>query len=88
MGKSIRGVSVRSQMDQTTSKASWDTLLFGIPLIALLVFTFFRLDQVFAAHKRGSAPVRRPPPVVHKDETTMLSDPDGRPWDKPDPPKA
>jgi hypothetical protein len=73
--------------------ASWDTFLFGIPLVALLVFGFFRLDQVFTARKKHSAPTRQPspvvhPPVIHKDETTMLKDPDGRLWDKPAPPKT
>lgn len=76
-----RGETSEGHVDQTASKASWDTLLFGIPLIALLVFTFFRLDQVFTAGKRKvSAPPRRSEPIVHKDETTMLRDPDGRPW--------
>ena len=38
-------------MDTNTPRSGWDVFLFGIPLIALLVFGFFRLDEVFTARK-------------------------------------
>ena len=74
-------------MDLIASEAGWDVFLFGIPLIALLVFGFFRLDQVFTARKRGSGAARRPPPTVDRHGKSMQSDPDGRSWDEPTTPR-
>lgn len=59
----------------------WDTLFFGVPLLALLLVGFFRLDEAFATRKT----------TVHDNQTAdrhtvrshrspMASDPDGRPW--------
>jgi hypothetical protein len=63
------------------AKTSWDMVLFGIPLIALLVFGFFRLDQVFTASK-GKTTDKPDPQASHKrHERSMHSDPDGTPWD-------
>ena len=45
-------------MDTMASKAGWDVYLFGIPLIALLVFGFFRLDQVFTSRKESQTAKR------------------------------
>ena len=67
-------------MNTIASKAGWDVYLFGIPLIALLVFGFFRLDQVFTSRKNQNPDASRPSPE-RKHEKSMLSDPDGRPWD-------
>jgi len=67
-------------MDTIASKAGWDVYLFGIPLIALLVFGFFRLDQVFTSRKNQN-PNAPGPSLGRKHEKSMLSDPDGRPWD-------
>lgn len=63
------------------SKAGWDVFLFGIPLIAFLVFGFFRLDQVFTFRRgeRANRPTGLPTAKGH--ERSMCSDPDGRPWD-------
>ena len=74
-------------MDQTVSSFGSDWILFGIPLIALLVFTFFRLDAVFTSRKRrlpgnglsSSTPVRKGRPLG--------TDPDGRALDEPLPSK-
>jgi hypothetical protein len=74
-------------LDHNATKAGWDLYLFGIPLIALLVFGFFKLDQVFTARRGGAGVTRRPPPVVDKTETSMRSDPDGRSWDEESPRK-
>jgi hypothetical protein len=72
-------------LDHNATEAGWDLYLFGIPLLAMLVFGFFKLDQVFTS-RRGSAGVtRRRPPVVDKTETSMRSDPDGRSWDEESP---
>jgi hypothetical protein len=60
-------------------KSGWDTLLYGGPLVALLLLGFFGLDQSVSAPKRRARartdvsrndPRNQPPP----------SDPDGRPW--------
>jgi len=68
-------------MDTIASNAGWDVYLFGIPLIALLVFGFFRLDQVFTSRKNQTPEAGRPLPDRKRHENSMRSDPDGRPWD-------
>jgi len=68
-------------MDQSTSKAGWDILLLGIPLLALLVFGFFRLDEVFTSRKTGRPAPQDPAPNTATHRKSMNSDPDGRPWD-------
>jgi hypothetical protein len=68
-------------MDTIASKTGWDVYLFGIPLIALLVFGFFRLDQVFTSRKAQPPVGSRPSTDSKRKEKSMRSDPDGRPWD-------
>jgi hypothetical protein len=67
-------------MHQATFNAGWDTFIFGVPLIALLFIGYFRLDEVFTSSKNASVPQPRPIPTTVKDCSTMLTDPDGRPW--------
>lgn len=59
-----------------------DVFLFGIPLIALLFFGYFRLDETFTMRKREPNPSPGPGSVVHHDGQAMGTDPDGRPWEK------
>lgn len=59
-----------------------DVFMFGIPLIVLLVFGYFRLDEIFT-RKRPTEPAHKQPPTIHADPETMGSDPDGKPWEKP-----
>lgn len=59
-----------------------DVFLFGIPLIALLFFGYFRLDETFTMRKRVPTPPPGPSPVVERDGHAMCTDPDGRPWEK------
>ncbi len=84
MSKSIDTLTVRFPgIDMSdASRTGWDMFLFGIPLIAFLVFGFFRLDEVFTFRKRhkGDKPDRLPARKRH--ERSMRSDPDGRPWDE------
>jgi hypothetical protein len=68
-------------MDTIASRAGWDVYLFGIPLIAMLVFGFFRLDQVFTSRKPQPPEDPRPSTDTRRREKSMRSDPDGRPWD-------
>jgi hypothetical protein len=64
-------------------RTGWDLFLFGVPLIALLVFGFFRLDEVFTARK-GGARTRRPSSTAEGRKSRIGTDPDGRSWDEPD----
>ena len=51
-------------------------------IMALLVFGFFRLDQVFTARKNHPREVPDLNPASKRHERKMCSDPDGRPWDE------
>jgi hypothetical protein len=62
-----------------------DVFLFGIPLIALLFFGYFRLDETFTMRKRVPSPTPGPTPVVNRNGKSMGTDPDGRPWEKRSP---
>ena len=68
-------------MDSHASKTGWDLVLLGIPLLVLLVFGFFRLDEVFTARKHETTPPSHRGPQDQQRRTSMHSDPDGRPWD-------
>ena len=70
-------------MDQNASKAGWDVFLFGVPLLVVLFFGFFRLDEVFTSRKKGTPPASRPTLADDKYKESWQSDPDGRPWDRP-----
>ncbi len=59
-----------------------DVYFFGIPLIALLFFGYFRLDETFTMKKRTPNPAQRPVPAVDRNGKSMCTDPDGRPWEK------
>lgn len=72
-------------MDHNATESGLDLFLFGVPLIAMLVFGFFKLDQVFTAHKGSARATRGPSPVIDKNRTSMRSDPDGRSWDDKSP---
>lgn len=73
-------------MDTNGPKAGWDLFLFGVPLIALLIFGFFRLDEVFTARKSGGRD-RRPSSTPERRKNFTGTDPDGRSWDEPDSPR-
>ena len=60
----------------TASKAGWDVFLFGIPLIAFLVFGFFRLDQVFTFRTGEKANKPTGLTAAKRHERSMCSDPD------------
>ena len=62
--------------------AGTDIFLFGIPLIAFLIFGFFRLDQVFTGRKKQPPKSPAPTPSDKRHAKSMRSDPDGTPWDK------
>lgn len=62
----------------------WDNFLFlGIPLLGILFFGYFKLDEVFANRKETRRPTPRPAAVPQTTDASMRRDPDGRPWDAP-----
>jgi hypothetical protein len=69
-------------VDANTPRSGWDVFLFGIPLIALLFFGFFRLDEVFTARKPKARD--RPTSTPERRKSPIGTDPDGRSWDEPD----
>jgi len=65
---------------------SWESVLFAIPLVLVLLAVTFRLDQLLAAPagKSGTLDPVRPACGVDRNGRILMTDPDGRPWD-PDP---
>jgi hypothetical protein len=64
-----------------TLTEGWDVFIFGIPLIALLFFGYFRLDETFTTRKRTPVPTPGPIPTIERDGKSMGTDPDGRAWE-------
>jgi hypothetical protein len=58
--------------------SGWDNLLLGAPLIGLLFFGYFRLDQVFTAKGHAGHSQRRAFSGVGEDGEPLVHDPDGR----------
>lgn len=58
-----------------------DFLVFGAPLIFLLIVAFFRLDNLLVSSKAARPTRVAIRPVSRRDTESMYSDPDGRPWD-------
>ncbi len=73
-------------MNNMMAMAGWDAgrdiFLFGVPLIAFLIFGFFRLDQAFMGRKKQTSEPPASTPRDKRHEKSMRSDPDGRPWDE------
>jgi hypothetical protein len=59
--------------------SGWDTALYAVPVILMLVAGVFRLDELVAAPREASRRHRGPTGVDENGEP-MLSDPDGRPF--------
>jgi hypothetical protein len=72
-------------MHETLLKPGLDTLLLGVPLVCLLLTGYFRLDQIVAAPKRTKRP--KPAFLLDKGGRALMTDPDGRPWGTPIPPR-
>jgi hypothetical protein len=64
-------------MDQNTLISGRDTILIAIPLLLMIFFSLFRLDQIIARPKR---PQSRQRPACGIDESgeLIVCDPDGR----------
>lgn len=74
-------------MSDNVANSGSDWILFCLPLLALLAFTFFRLDEVFTSRKKGSPENRPSPEIPVKRGRPLGADPDGRAWDDPPAPK-
>ena len=67
-------------MHETVLNSGWESLLLAIPFIGLLLAGMFHLEQLFTSLKHRSKFARRTERFEYR-RHTMLSDPDGRPWD-------
>jgi hypothetical protein len=80
----------------TDLSKGFDEFLFGIPLLVLLFFGFFRLDETLTSKRKSGKQETAPPPAdpdIYARQTPQkldprrsnpLSDPDGRPWQPPE----
>lgn len=68
-------------MYEAILKTGWDALLFAVPCVAILLLGFLRLDGVVAVPKR-SAGHRRAVCGEDEDGQPIMSDPDGRRWNR------
>ncbi len=64
-------------MHEEILKSGRDALLFGVPLIILLLIGVFRLDESFLS-KRKKQERQRPARGVDKEGRQIYSDPDGQ----------
>ncbi|HWG20036.1 MAG TPA: hypothetical protein VG225_05845 [Terracidiphilus sp.] len=68
-------------MEPSTLNGNWDNILFAVPLVGLLVFGYFRVDEIFVSRKHTRGAHRHPSrPVADPSDPSHLTDPDGRPW--------
>jgi hypothetical protein len=67
-------------MTPTNGSTNWDSLLISIPLVGLLIFVYFRVDEIFRRKKPTANPRHREIPVRDPADVSMMTDPDGRPW--------
>jgi len=65
-------------MDEAILTSNRDTLLVAIPFVAMLLMSYFRLDELIVAPDKAGKP-RRAPCGVDMDGEPILCDPDGRP---------
>ena len=66
-------------MHETVLNSGWDTFLYAVPVLFMLVVGVFRLDELFAAPKQNARPPQ-PPSGIDEDGQPLLCDPDGRPF--------
>ena len=66
-------------MHESVLNSGWETFLYGVPVIFMLVVGVFRLDELIAAPKRGPR-AQRLAVSVDENGKQMLCDPDGRPF--------
>jgi hypothetical protein len=67
-------------MNPTVENANWDNLMLCIPLVGLLIFGYFRVDEIFGPKKPTTHPSHPTIPVRDPAEPSLMTDPDGTPW--------
>ena len=60
-----------------TVTSTHDLILYGLPLIVILLVVMFRLDELFGAGKNQKPAENERRAILRR---SMTSDPDGRPW--------
>jgi tmRNA-binding protein len=68
-------------MTPTIQSSNLQTFLCVFPLVLLLVASIFKLD-VAVARGKTTHPARALVPVSQTELQTVMTDPDGRPWDQ------
>ena len=66
-------------MHETVLNSGWDTILFAVPALCMLLMGVFHLDELLVP-PRHSARTRRPAFSMDKNGQTVMFDPDGRPF--------
>jgi hypothetical protein len=66
-------------MHETVLNSGWDTFLFAVPALFMLLLGVFRLDELFVT-PRQSARTRRLAFSVDENGRTVMCDPDGHPF--------
>lgn len=67
-------------MHSSVLHEDWDEFILIVPLVALLVFGYFRVDEIFGKKKQAHGMRRPSQPAADPAEESMMTDPDGRPW--------
>jgi hypothetical protein len=75
------GSAEAKRMHEAILKSGWEALLFAVPFISMLLIGFLRLDEVVAAPKRPARP-RRAECGQDEEGRAILTDPDGRRWER------
>lgn len=67
-------------MHPSITNSAWDNLMFGVPLCAMLLFGYFRVDEIFRVRRYPHTPPPPSIPVTDPSDESILTDPDGRSW--------
>lgn len=65
-------------MQDPVLHSGWQSCLVGIPLVGMLMISFFRLDEIFTSKKKPGGRPQRPASGFDEDGEPILCDPDGR----------
>jgi hypothetical protein len=69
------------QVNPTPSHEEWNEVILFAPLIALLIFGYFRVDEIFGPKRHAGVTPRPSRPSADPGESSWMSDPDGRSWE-------
>jgi hypothetical protein len=80
MNAAICGPLGEKAVDPTSTHDNWNDIILFAPLVALLIFGYFRVDEIFGPKRNAGTGPRPSRPAADPGETSWMSDPDGRPW--------